>query len=160
MMSFQLLINFALAVAWMFLYNSYDLPTFIIGYIVGFLILYMMRRIFPSRLYIIRVYGVIHLGVIFIRELILSNYSVMRLILKPKLDIKPGIFTLHLDYKSDWELTLLALLISLTPGTVVIDISHDKEQMYIHSMNIDDLESSIGHIQNSFQKVILEVSRT
>ncbi|KYG32457.1 cation:proton antiporter [Alkalihalobacillus trypoxylicola] len=159
-MSFQLLINFALAIAWMFLYNTYDLPTFIIGYIVGFIILFLMRRIFPSRLYIIRVYGVVHLLFVFIRELIISNYSVMRLILKPKLDIKPGIFTLHVSYNSDWELTLLSLLISLTPGTVVIDVSHDKQKMYIHSMNIDDIESSIHHIEESFQKVILEVSRT
>ncbi|KMK76649.1 Na+/H+ antiporter subunit E [Alkalihalobacillus pseudalcaliphilus] len=159
-MSFQLLINFALAIAWMLLYNTYDLKTFIIGYIIGFIILVLMRRIFPSRLYIIRIYGVIHLLFVFIRELLLSNLSVMKIIMKPKLDIKPGIFTLHIDYKSDWELTLLSLLISLTPGTVVIDISHDKEQMYIHTMNIDDLENSIEHISNSFQKVILEVSRT
>ncbi|MDH5163901.1 Na+/H+ antiporter subunit E [Heyndrickxia oleronia] len=158
-MAFQILLNFILAFLWMFLQNSMDASTFLIGYLLGLLILFGMRRFFSSKFYLLRVVAVINLLMIFIKELILANLAVLKVILKPKLDIQPGIFALPTKLTSDWELTILSNLITLTPGTFVIDISKDKKIIYIHAIDIPDVEEVIESIKNSFEKAIMEVSR-
>lgn len=159
-MAFQILLNFFLAFLWMFLQVSFDATTFIVGYILGLVIVYAMRRFFHSRFYLYRVLAVIKLTLIFLRELVLSNLSVLKVILKPKLDMQPGIFALPTELESEWEITLLANLITLTPGTLVVDVSPDNKVLYVHAMDVPDVEDAIEGIKNSFEKAIMEVSRS
>lgn len=158
-MFFQLLINFAITFVWMFLYSSWDLQTFIVGYLVGIILLYLMRRFFNEPLYVNKLYRFFILSLILLRELILSNIAVIKLVLQPKLSIRPGIFAMETELKSDWEITLLANLITLTPGTLVIDVSNDQKMLYIHAIDIDNIEEEIASIKDTFEKAIMEVSR-
>ncbi|WP_078414155.1 Na+/H+ antiporter subunit E [Priestia abyssalis] len=158
-MSFQILLNFVIAFVWMFLNNSRAGITFVIGYILGILILFILRRFFSERFYLGRVYAVVKLLFIFLRELFKSNIAVIQDVLKPKLDIQPCIFALPITVKREWEITVLANLITLTPGTLVVDISDDNALLYIHAMNINDVDETIDDIKNTFEKAIMEVSR-
>ncbi len=97
--------------------------------------------------------------IIFFRELILSNYAIMKVVVKPKLDIKPGIFALPIEVKKDWEIMVLSNLITLTPGTLVMDISDDKKLIYVHAMDLQDVDEAIDSIKSTFEKAIMEVSR-
>jgi multicomponent Na+:H+ antiporter subunit E len=158
-MAFQILLNFFLAFVWMFLKSSYTPASFFVGYFFGLLIIYAFRRFFDSRFYLVRVNAVVVLFLIFIKELFLANWSVLKLVLKPKLNIKPGIFALPTELKKDWEITVLANLITLTPGTLVVDVSFDNKTLYIHAMDIEDINEAVDSIKNSFEKAIMEVSR-
>ena len=158
-MAFQILLNVVLALVWMFLSHSYNPSSFIVGYLLGILILLGFRKFFNSRFYLIRVWAVIKLVFLFIKELIMANIAVLKVIIKPKLDMKPGIFALKTDLKKPWEITLLANLITLTPGTLVVDVSDDNSTLYIHAMDINDVQLEIDGIKNSFEKAIMEVSR-
>lgn len=159
-MAFQILLNVFIAFTWMFLSNSFSPTTFLIGYIIGLVMLFMLRRFFTTRFYMGRVWAVIKLLLIFIKELIISNIAVLRVILKPKLNIRPAIFELPTDLKTDWEITLLSMLITLTPGTVVINVSEDMSKLYVHTLDMDDVDEAVSSIRNSFEKAIKEVSRT
>lgn len=159
-MAFQILLNVFIAFTWMFLSNSFSPTTFLIGYIIGLVMLFMLRRFFTTRFYMGRVWAVIKLLLIFIKELIISNIAVLRVILKPKLNIRPAIFELPTDLKTDWEITLLSMLITLTPGTVVINVSEDMRKLYVHTLDMDDVDEAVSSIRNSFEKAIKEVSRT
>jgi multicomponent Na+:H+ antiporter subunit E len=158
-MAFQILLNVFLAWVWMFLKVSYETVDFFIGYFFGIVIIFSFRRFFSSRFYLYRVLAVIRLLIIFIKELILSNIAVLKVILKPKLDVRPGIFALETELERDWEITVLANLITLTPGTLVIDVSPENKVLYIHAMDIPDVEEAIKAIKNTFEKAIMEVSR-
>ena len=52
--------------------------------------------------------------------------------------MKPGIVKIPLDLETDVEITLLASLITLTPGTLSLDVSKDKKVLYVHSMYVYD----------------------
>ncbi|WLR41259.1 Na+/H+ antiporter subunit E [Bacillus carboniphilus] len=158
-MAFQILINFVIALTWMFLNNHYSGISFIVGYLIGLFIIFSLRRFFSTRFYMYNVIAVIKLVFIFFKELILSNISVLKVILSPKLNMKPGIFALETELKTDWEISILANLITLTPGTLVIDISDDKKILYIHAMDIEDVEKAKLDIKNTFEKAIQEVSK-
>lgn len=158
-MAFQILINILVAGTWMFLKNDWSFPSFYVGYFWGLLLILAMRRFIPGRFYFSRIIAAGKLFFLFLRELLLANVQVIRDILRPKLDIKPGIFALPTDLKSDWEITLLSLLITLTPGTLVMDISDDNKILYIHAINMPDADQAISDIKNSFEKAIMEVTR-
>jgi multicomponent Na+:H+ antiporter subunit E len=158
-MAFQILLNFILAFVWMFLKTSYSPASFFVGYFFGLLIIYIFRRFFTSRFYLLRVVAVLNLIYIFTLELILSNIAVLKAVLRPKLNIKPGIFAFPTELKEDWEITMLANLITLTPGTLVVDVSPDNRILYVHAMDISDADESIQSIKNTFEKAIMEVSR-
>lgn len=158
-MAFQILLNGFVAFIWMFLQNDYSGSTFFIGYVLGLLIIFALRRFFPRRFYLYNVIAVIKLIFIFLKELVLSNIAVLKVILSPKLTMRPGIFALETELEKDWEITLLANLITLTPGTLVVDVSDDNKTLYIHAMDIDDVDQVRMDIKNSFEKAIKEVSR-
>ncbi|MEH7181198.1 Na+/H+ antiporter subunit E [Neobacillus vireti] len=158
-MAFQILLNVVLAFLWMFIKVSYDPISFIKGYIFGLLVIFVLRRYFHSRFYLFRLWSFFKLILIFIRELILSNVAIVKVVLKPKLDMRPAIFAMDTELTQDWQITLLSSLITLTPGTLVIDVSEDNKTLFIHAMNIGEVEDEIKSIKSSFEKAILEVSR-
>ena len=158
-MSFQILLNVFLAFIWMFLKNEFDGSTFIIGYVLGLGIMFVFRHFFTDHFYLKRVSAVIRLLLIFARELVMSNVSVLKVVLKPKLDMRPGIFAFETVLTKDWEITILSNLITLTPGTLVVEVSGDNKILYVHAMDIADKEEAVDSIKNTFEKAIMEVSK-
>ncbi|MFS0561795.1 Na+/H+ antiporter subunit E [Terribacillus sp. 179-K 1B1 HS] len=158
-MAFQICINLLVAFMWMFLGETYSISGFVTGYIVGIALLFLLRRFLKGPFYLRRLYKIIVLLLIFIKELILSNFEITKLVYARRLDINPGIFTLETELESDWEITLLSTLITLTPGTVTVAVSPDKKQLYIHAMDIVDMKEAVHSIKDSFEKHIKEVTR-
>lgn len=158
-MAFQFLLNIFLAFVYMFIKVSSSSTTFCVGYIFGMLILILFRRFFQTRFYLARILAVVKLFILFLKELLLSNLAVIKLVLSPRLAIRPGIFALPIELSRDWEVTLLANLITLTPGTFVIDVSIDNKILYVHAIDIEDAEKSISSIKQTFEKAIIEVSK-
>ena len=141
-MAFQILLNFILGFIWMFLSNDYSSLAFAKGYFFGILILFVLRRFFQHRFYFYNVIAIIRLLYIFLVELVKSNLSVLKVILSPKLNLRPGIFALETELEKEWEITILSNLITLTPGTLVLEVSEDNKTLYIHAMDIDDVEQA------------------
>ncbi|WAA10016.1 Na+/H+ antiporter subunit E [Fervidibacillus albus] len=160
-MAFQILLNLFIAFVWMFLKVSYDPATFFIGYLLGLGMIFLMRRFFRSRFYLRNVWAVVYLTLLFLYELLKANISVVKIVLKPKLDFHPGIFAYETELKNDWEITLLSNLITLTPGTLVVDVFEEngKTILYIHAIHVPDVDEAVEGIKNTFEKAILEVSR-
>lgn len=159
-MGSQFILNLVIAFVWMFLSNDISPLQFVFGYAAGGLIVWGLRRLWPGDFYLIRLWAVLKLLALFIRELFASSIAVVRHILRPKLAIRPGIFAYPTSLKSDWEVTLLSCLICLTPGTLTLDVSPDKGTLYIHAMDIGDVDELVHQIRTTFEKAILEVTRS
>ena len=159
-MSFQILLNVFLAFLWMFLSSNYSLSRFVIGYLLGLLTILALRKFFSSRLYIDVIWSAIKLTILFIKELIVANISVLKLVISPKLEMQPAFFKYDTELTKEWEITLLSSLITLTPGTVVVHVSDDSKSLYIHVIDSNDIDETIDSIKNSFEKAIMEVSRS
>lgn len=158
-MALQIVINFIIAFMWMFLSESYTIVTFVGGFILGIVLLFVLNRFTPGPFYMKKVMKIFKLTFIFTRELISSNLSIVKLVYSRKPTFEPGIFVLKTELKTEWEVTLLANLITLTPGTLTISVSHDNTKLYIHAMNIDTVDDEIYAIKETFEKAIMEVTR-
>lgn len=158
-MPFQILVHFIIAFMWMLLNESYSFASFVGGYLAGFIILFFLRRFLPGPFYLRKLGKMLALFFLFIRELISSNIAIIKMVYKPNLDIEPGIFAYPTELTKGWQITLLANLISLTPGTLSVAISDNDQTIFIHAMHIDGIEESISDIKNTFEKAIMEVTK-
>ena len=91
---------------------------------------------------------------VFIKELVISNFDVARRVVDPKLPIKPGIIKVKTILHSNIGKTILANSITLTPGTLTVDIK--DEYLYIHWIEIkhNDLEGATRDIVAKFEKYL------
>jgi len=116
----------------------------------------------PSGWMMTPIAGLVILTVIigyFVKELFISNFRVMWDVITPKHISRPGINGVPLDAKTDLEIMLVANLISLTPGTLNLDVSEDKTILYVHVMFLDDVEEACRTIKEGLERRVLEVMR-
>lgn len=160
-MAAQFLLNIFIAFLWM-LFNDEDVflySTFFEGYFVGILVVFLMYRFFGRKFYLHRVYSIIKLVFIFNSELFQSAYLVLKTILTPKLDLKPGIFKYETVLRGEWEVPLVSLLLTLTPGSVVMEVAPEGNVFYVHAMDIEKYKGNLLRSLAKFEKAIMEVTR-
>ncbi len=156
-----LLWNVVLALVWAALQGDFSELTLVVGFLIGYLVLLFAQPVVGSSRYFGHVPRAISLAFYFLWELILASLRVAYEVLTPTHHMRSGIIALPLDVESDAEITLLANLISLTPGTLSIDVSRDRRTLYIHAMYIDndDVEGLKRSIKRGFERKVLEVMR-
>ena len=96
------------------------------------------------------------LGLVFLYEIVASAWRVAKLVLWPRIDIQPVIIGYPLSVTSDFEITLLANMITLTPGTLSVDVSEDRGTLYVHAIDCWDNAQTIADIERTFERRIRE----
>lgn len=155
----QFLLNILLSFVWVALTGVFDYMNFLFGFLLSFAILWLITRSNADDRYFTMSFKIVSFFFFFLYELLKANVQVAYDVITPKLYMQPGIVRVPLDAKSDIEITLLANLISLTPGTLSLDVSSDKSALYVHAMYIKDKEAFISGIKNGFEKRLLSILR-
>ncbi|TSB46803.1 Na+/H+ antiporter subunit E [Alkalicoccobacillus porphyridii] len=158
-MGVQLIINIIVAFSWMLFTNSFSLSDFTIGYLIGLATLLLFQRFYGFRLYLHRVWAIIKLLVLFSKELVKANIDVLKVVLSPKIQVQSGIIAVPTQLQTEGEVTLLAVLITLTPGTLSMDFSEDNKTIFVHALDIDNREEMIKGFHDTFERAIMEVTR-
>jgi multicomponent Na+:H+ antiporter subunit E len=73
--------------------------------------------------------------------------------------VRSGVIAVPTELTSDLALTVLANMITLTPGTLTLDISLDRRYLYVHTLNLDDPEDVKQEIRQAFEVYLRELSR-
>ncbi len=96
---------------------------------------------------------------VFLWECIKANIDVAYRVLHPKLPINPGIVKVKTHLKTDTALTFLANSITLTPGTMTVDIDRDNGILYIHWINVraKDIEGATADIVRRFESILEKI---
>lgn len=150
-------LNILLALAWVALTGQFTPTNFIIGYGLGYVLLWLVQRAAGPSTYFKKVRQVIGFTLFFLWELILANLRVAYDVITPQHHMRPGVVAIPLDIKTAAEITLLANLITLTPGTLSLDVSADRSTLYVHAMHIDDTERFRQDIKEGYERRVQEV---
>lgn len=145
-----------LAIIWAAVSGSFSPANLLFGLVLSTAALYVIREQVGSLGYFARTRRIMSLAVLFVYELILSAWRVAVLVMSPKMDLQPGILAYPLQVKRDFEITLLANLITLTPGTLSVDVSEDRSTLYVHCIDCSDPDATIRDIAEGFERKILE----
>ncbi|MBE0570296.1 MAG: Na+/H+ antiporter subunit E [Ignavibacteriaceae bacterium] len=155
----QLLLNILLGIAWVLLVGEVEFEIFVEGMIIGYLILWISRSALGGTKFFRKIPVMIMFIFYFIKELIIANLKVAYDVITPKDYMKPAIIAVPLEVKTDLEITLFANLLTLTPGTLSLDVSSNKNVLYVHALYVKDADSFRDELKNGLEKRLLEVLR-
>jgi multicomponent Na+:H+ antiporter subunit E len=150
--------NIVLALTWAMLNGEINLPNLIAGFIIGYIVLNIGHRAIGPSPYFGKVTKMIRFLGFFLWELLVSNLRLAWDVLTPTFLMKPRIIAVPLSVKNDAEITALANLISLTPGTLSLDVSSDKSVLYVHVIYAEDEERAKQEIKNGMERWVKELS--
>ena len=105
---------------------------------------------------LLRVWKLLALGAYTLGELVVSSLKVAWDVVTPTHYARPGIVAVPLDIRSDAAVTVLANLVSLTPGSLALDVSEDRTTLYVHLMFIDDPDSARAAIKDAMERRVTE----
>ena len=151
-------LNLLLAVMWAGLWGTFTLTQLVVGFHVGFFMLWIAQPLFgvPSG-YFKRAYRTVRLILFFLYDLTMSSFRVAYDVLTPKDYSNPAILEMPLDVESDIEILLVTNLISLTPGTLSLDVTPDRKTLIVHAMFADDPDAVIESLKSGMERMVKEV---
>ena len=154
-----LLGNIFLALVWMALTGTFTFANFVVGFAISSLTMWLVGSGGEAAfiVYISRVFRFAGLFFFFLWELLIANLRVAYEVLTPGYQMRAAIIAIPLDAKSDLEITVLANLITLTPGTLSLDVSQDRKILYIHAMHVRDVDKFRHDIKARFERRVMEV---
>lgn len=151
--------NLLLSFIWVALTGSMYYTNFLFGFLIGFGILWIMNRNDSDRRYFYKVPRIISFLFYFLYQMIKANIQVAFDVMTPNYFMRPGIVRYPMNASTEMEINLLSMMISLTPGTLILDISEDKKTMYIHVMYLDDPEKFVRATKTGLERRLLEAIR-
>lgn len=171
-----LLQAFILALIWMALRGEVDIPNLLFGILVGLFLVWLGRNVTGRRRFwepgervpsvgtiVRKIVQIPRFLAIFLWEVIKSNIDIAWAVLRVTFgkpshkNLQPGIIAVPLDITTDGEITMLANMITLTPGTLSLDISDDRKTVYVHAVHADNPEKTRRDIKDGFEKLVSEV---
>lgn len=152
-----------LGILWCFVHGNVTILNFLLGSVLGLFVVYPFRKLYKfeqeeSLHDVVRriPYG-IKFFIILNIEIVKASFIVAMIVLKPKMDLKPGIIAVPIRTKTDAGITAIANSITLTPGTITMDISDDRTMLYVHAIDASDPDAVRVYIRDKLEKYVLEV---
>ncbi len=145
-----------LAVMWLALQPGLDPADLIVGYAVGSIIVWLGRDFWTERVTIRRPGTMLRLLGVFLKEVVVANLQVAWIIVQPRMPIRPAFIVLPLALRDDLQITALANMITLTPGTLTVDVAPDRSALYVHCLAATDPDAVRAQIKRQFEQPLAE----
>lgn len=150
-----LLANLVMAMIWAALTDSMNGIGLLVGFIISYLVIVFAFKNQPEvRKYRLQVPRLLNFMVFFTKELIMANLKVAWDVLTPTNLMKPGVISMPLRAETDMEITMVANAISLTPGSLSLDVSSDRKVLYVHVMYLYDEQQVMTELKRMEAKIL------
>jgi multicomponent Na+:H+ antiporter subunit E len=152
--------NIFLPFIWMAVTGSFTLANFAVGFGLSSLCLWLLSPPSDAPLVVVtlqRVFRFMQFFGFFVWELLLANLRVAWEVITPAHHMQPAIIAVPLDTETDLQTTVLANFITLTPGTLSLDVSPDGGTLFVHAMYVDDPDTFRREIKQRLERRVMEV---
>jgi len=151
------ILTFALWGVWLLLNNTVGAGHIVLGLILAILIPLLTSGFWPERVRIRSPLTLLKFSGVVLWDILVANMTVAKLILGPNKNLKPGFFYIDLDIQTPLGISLLANVISLTPGTVSCDLTEDRSRLLVHALHVEDIPAIVKEIKQRYEKPLKEV---
>jgi len=151
------LLSLALLAIWLLLNNSASPGHLVLGALLAVLIPLYTRRFWPEPERVRRPGLVLRFAGRVLWDILVANFRVARLVLGPRAAIRPMFVRVPLDVEGDLAVTILASVVSLTPGTVSADLDADRTHLLVHALSEEDPADLIREIKSRYEGPIKEI---
>jgi len=135
-----------MAIAWCFLQGSITLSNLILGGLISTFIFYITVSYNGMNRSLSQLKATTHLLLFIIKDLVISSFRVGWDILTPTVYARPRIVRIPIGDLNDVAITLLANAISLTPGSLALEVKDDRQTLYVHLMYAEDRDAAVKAI--------------
>ena len=151
--------NLILAFFWMCLWGELTFSGLISGYFAGFIVIFLTRALIGEDQYFKKFVLALKFFLFFMKEFIFSALKVAYDIVTPRHHMRPGILRIPLELESDAQIQLFSSVVTLTPGTLSLDIAEDRKSIFVHFMYVDyeNLEEFRLQLRDKFENKIKEL---
>jgi multicomponent K+:H+ antiporter subunit E len=153
------LLSVALVIVWLLLVNEASLGHLLLGTALGILIPMFTNAFWPEQPRLGRPLLILRLASRLLFDIVIANFTVALQILSPPRALRPDFIEYPVELDNDFAITVLASLISLTPGTVSSDLSEDRRTLLIHALDVGDKAMLIDDIKRKYERPLLEIFR-
>lgn len=142
---------------WVGLNNASSLAHFILALILAVSLPILTQRFWPEPSVKIKLLPATRLFCVVLWDILIASIDVAKLVLGPLDKIKPAFIEVPLNMQDPFVGTLLASIVSLTPGTVSIDIDRSRWVLQVHALNVEDVEALIESIKVRYEQPLKEI---
>jgi multicomponent K+:H+ antiporter subunit E len=146
-----------LALFWLLLVNEVSAARGVLGLALGALVASVALVFRPRRLQVRRPSVALRLLGVFLYDLVVANLAVARAALSPRMAIYPQFFDVPLDLQDPGAAALLAAMVTLTPGTVSVDLDLDRRVLRVHGLLVEDPVEGVAGIKARYEARIKEI---
>ncbi len=151
------ILSIALLLIWLMLNNTISAGHIVLGSILSMLIPWLTQRFWPEQVCLGKWSTILKFFFLVGYDIVISNIFVAKLILGKNSALKPDFLEIPLEIKHPLGLSILASTISLTPGTVSVDLNNNKDLLIVHALHVEDVEAEIKTIKNRYEKPLMEI---
>ena len=148
------LLNLVLAIVWCLLTGSAHPWNFIAGLLVGAGVVSAYGMVSDGRHYAVTVWRVIRFGLYFFRILVQANIQIAREVVTPGLTFRPRFIRYDVSTLNNVEKVTLSNAITLTPGTLVVDVSPCGDYFYIHCMYGQNRDAAVAELDELTERLL------
>lgn len=151
------LLSLCLLGLWLMLVNQLSVGHLLLGSVLGWLIPLITRVFWIHPPHIEHPWLLCKFLLLVLGDIVVANLQVARLILNPRSQLRPAFVEIPMLLEDELALTMLASIISLTPGTVSADLSDDRRTLLLHCLNVPDEEALVAEIKQRYEAPLREV---
>ena len=153
----QPVISAALLLTWLLLHNAISVGLLLTGVLLAIGLPLVTHRFWPEYPRTIRIPALLRLMGVVIYDIVVANMRMVILILGPARRLRPQFIVVPVTLQEPFALTLLASIISLTPGTVSANLSGDRRSLLVHDIDVEDQETAVQRIRERYEKPLMEI---
>ncbi|MBA4131276.1 MAG: Na+/H+ antiporter subunit E [Hyphomicrobium sp.] len=153
----QPFLTLSIAALWALLSADVSGGTLLLGLTLGIAIPLFTSQFWPGRPHTFRIGAALRLMLVVFYDIIVANFAVARIVLGNVDGIKSKFVDVPLDTNDPYVATILASIITLTPGTLSIDVDMDKRMVHIHGLDVPDRSLLIDEIKTRYEAPLKEI---
>ena len=151
------LMSAVLLVAWLLMNGSASAGQVALGAILAIGIPLITAPLRGDQPRIRRPGAVVRLGLVVLRDIVVSNLQVARLILGPESRLRPRFVWVPVDIRDPHGIAALAGIITMTPGTLSAELSEDRRHLLVHALDAEDERALIESIKARYETPLIEI---
>ena len=148
-----------LVLTWLLLNNNVGPGYLVMGILLGLAIPAFTRRFWPEAPRVSHWTALGRYLLMVLWDILLANMAVARLVFEANDQLRPAFIEMPIRLTDEFAITVLTSTISLTPGTVSADVSHDKRWLLIHCLSLEDEQELLDGIQQRYEAPLMEIFR-
>ena len=153
----QPVISATLLLTWLLLHNAISVGLLLTGVLLAVGLPLLTQRFWPEYPRTIRIAPLLRLIGVVIYDIVVANMRMVVLILGPARRLRPQFVVVPVTLQEPFAITLLASIISLTPGTVSANLSGDRRSLLVHDLDVEDPDTAVQRIRERYEKPLMEV---